>query len=102
MELCLLGVGGADSIHPDYLNERLTYAQLADWLAFYRIRPFGTKRDDIRQALDTFWNVSVQLEKHPEDHSPKKYMLHFDDDPPDSEATSILKKIRATMAGETP
>lgn len=102
MELCLLGVGGPDSIHPDYLNERLTFEQLADWLAFYRIRPFGTKRDDLRQALATFWSVSCQVTEAPEDHSPKKYMLHFDDEPPDSEATSILKKIRATMAGETP
>lgn len=99
LELCLLGVGGENSLHPDYLEDALTYEQLCDWLAFYRMRPFGTKRDDLRQALSDYWNISCHFTEHPDDHSPQKYMLRFDDEPPKSEATTILERIKATMAG---
>lgn len=100
-ELCLLGVGGKDSLHPEYLESRLTNEQLYEWMAFYRIRPFGTKRDDMRQGLSTFWNVACHVTETPSDHSPAKYTLKFDDEPPASEATTILQRIREKMAGGT-
>lgn len=62
------------------------------------MRPFGTKRDDLRQALSDYWNISCHVAEAPDDHNPQKYMLNFNDAPPESEATQILKRIRATMA----
>jgi hypothetical protein len=94
--MCLCGVGGA--AHPDELHERLTLTQILGWLAWYRIRPFGTKRDDLRAAVQTYWQVSTQITEYPDDHSPKKYMLKFDDDPPLNEAESIIQRIRERMS----
>lgn len=96
MELCLCGVGGA--VHFDELEDRLTRSQIIDWLAFYRIRPFGTKRDDMRAALQTYWQVSASIAEAPEDHSPKKYMLDFGDGPPLTEAQSIIQRIKEKMS----
>lgn len=98
LEMCLLGVGGSDSIHSDYLEERLTHDQLCDWLAFYKIRPFGSKRDDIRQANATYWTVSASVSEAPPDHCRKKYMLDFGDGPPLNEAEKIMQRIRERMS----
>ena len=35
--LCLCGHG----VHPDELRDRLNGKQLAEWLAFYKVEPFG-------------------------------------------------------------
>lgn len=100
-ELCLCGVGGDKSLSPDHLREELTQDQLIGWLAFYKIRPFGTKRDDLRAAMQTYWQVSCSVTEAPEDHSPEKYMLKFDDGPQQTEAQQILQRIKQRMAGGT-
>jgi hypothetical protein len=80
------------------LKSVLTRDDINGWLAFYRIRPFGTKRDDLRAAVQTYWQVSSQITEFPDDHSPKKYMLKFDDEPPLNEAESIMQRIRERMS----
>jgi len=77
----------------------LTRTQLNGWLAYYRLRPFGSKRDDLRQGVASFWQVSCMVEKPPEDHAPEKYMLKFDDAPPLNEAEVILQRIRERLSG---
>jgi hypothetical protein len=94
----LLGVGGESSAHPDFLESVLTLDQIIEWQAFYRIRPFGTKRDDMRAGLQSYWQVSTQITEAPDDHSPKKYTLNFNDAPPLNEAESIMQRIRERMS----
>jgi hypothetical protein len=76
----------------------LTLDQIIEWQAFYRLRPFGTKRDDQRIANLNYWLLSGLLSEFPDDHSPKKYMLKFDDAPPLNEAESIMQRIRERMS----
>lgn len=90
--MCLCGVGGA--AHPREIEERLTRVEILEWMAMYALRPFGTKRDDLRAAIQTFWAVSVGASEVPSDHSPQKYMLEFDDKPPGSEAQSLMNEIK--------
>jgi hypothetical protein len=80
------------------LKSVLTRDDINGWLAFYRIRPFGTKRDDLRAAVQTYWQVSSQITEFPDDHSPKKYMLKFDYAPPLNEAEAIMQRIRERMS----
>jgi hypothetical protein len=80
------------------LKSLLTRDDINGWLAFYRLRPFGTKRDDLRAAVQTYWQVSTQITEFPDDHSPKKYMLKFDDAPPLNEAEQIMQRIRERMS----
>jgi hypothetical protein len=95
----LCGVGGPYSLHPDFLESQLTRSQILEWQAFYRIRPFGSKRDDIRSGTQTYWLLSGLLTDPPADHSPKKYQLQFGDGPPLNEAETILQRIRNRLAG---
>jgi hypothetical protein len=97
-ELCLCGVGGNSSAHPDYLENRLTKTQIIEWAAFYRIRPFGSKRDDLRAAVATYWSVSAAISEAPADHTPQKYMLKFNDAAPLNEAEEIMQRIRERMS----
>jgi hypothetical protein len=62
------------------------------------MRPFGTKRDDLRAAVATYWQVSTQITEAPADHEPKKYMLKFDDAAPLNEAEQIMQRIRERMS----
>ena len=71
----------------------MTLDQWIEWLAFYRLRPFGSKRDDIRAANQTFWTVTG-FHQPPPDNSPRKYMPDFKDDPPLNEAAKRLKFIK--------
>jgi hypothetical protein len=53
MRLCLyLGVA-----HPDALLDVLTSRQLADWIAFSAIEPWGTPADDFRASMMTWGGV---------------------------------------------
>jgi len=36
---------------PQRLLEKLTAAELAEWMAYYEIEPWGEERADIRQAI---------------------------------------------------
>jgi hypothetical protein len=82
------------------LEELLTQSQILEWMAYYRIRPFGGRRDDLRAGLVSFWNVACHVTEPPEDHTPEKYTLSFNDGPPLTEAEEILKRIRSRMSGE--
>jgi len=42
--------------HPDYLAERLTPRQLADWADVYAADPWGEQRADMRMAR-TVWAI---------------------------------------------
>ena len=95
MEACLCGVGGA--AHPRELEERLTHAEIMDWLAMYSLRPFGTKRDDLRAALQTYWQVSTSVAEPSPDHTPERYMLQFDDQPEQTEAQSLMSNLRGML-----
>lgn len=97
--MCLCGVGGKYSLHPDFLESQLTRSQILEWQAFYRIRPFGSKRDDMREACSTYWILSGLLPNPDADHSPKKYQLQFHDGPPLNEAETILQRIRNRLSG---
>ena len=101
-ELCLCGVGGQYSLHPDFLRSQLTRSQIVSWLAFYRMRPFGAKRDDMRSSVQTYWLLSGLLTEPPADHSPKKYQLQFGDTTPMNEAEQILQRITNRMSGVEP
>jgi hypothetical protein len=91
--MCIAGVG--DAVHPDEIEARLTRRQILEWVAVYRIRPFGEKRADLRSAVQTFWLMQFG-EEVPDDHSPEKYMLKFDDTEP-TEAERLMEEIRESL-----
>jgi hypothetical protein len=63
--------------HPDFLLERLTSAQIAEWLAYYAIEPFGYRVDWLRTGVvaSTIANASRARRSRkfaPEDFMPKE------------------------------
>ena len=96
-QLCLQGVGGHLSAHPDYLEKVLNRRQIVEWLAEFNLRPFGDERADLRQAVSDYWTISAQLTEIPDDHSPEKYKLKFNDGPPPTEAQGIMQQIREIL-----
>ena len=46
--------------HPRHLGEALTSAEVADWLAYAALEPFGSPADDVRQGgiIAALYNVN--------------------------------------------
>lgn len=68
-----------------------------EWLAEYQLKPFGEERADLRQAVSDYWNIGAQLTEIPDDHTPEKFKLKFNDAPPLTEAQKILEQIRESI-----
>lgn len=61
--------------HPDYLLPRLTSRQLAEWIAYFNLCPFGQDVSDYQRAqigseLTNRWRGKGEKAKDPEDFLP--------------------------------
>jgi len=61
--------------HPDFLNRLLTVRQIREWIAFYRIEPFGESRADWRQAITSMILANVNRGKNTKAYKVKDFML---------------------------
>jgi len=72
-----LAVGEIDV---DALLARLTSRQLTEWMAFYRLEPFGERRADLRMAIlaALIANVNRDPKKHREPFTVDDFMPKFE------------------------
>ena len=92
-KLCL-AVGGDRCIHPDILGQYLNRRQVLEWMAFFKLFPFGDDRADFRAALQTFWLRSAWLEDAGE---PGDYMPNFENAGTKTPAQLIVADILASL-----
>lgn len=59
------------------LGERMSSAELTEWMAYYSIEPFGEERADLRQAMTTsaITNMHQAQTKKPHWTKPEDFML---------------------------
>ena len=64
----------------DALLDRLTSRQIAEWMAYYTIEPFGEQRADLRAAIvaSTVANANRDPAKRREPFSPTDFMPQFE------------------------
>ena len=91
--LCL-AIGGDKCIHPDVLERHLNRRQIAEWMAYASLFPFGDDRADYRSALQTFWLRAALIEEAGE---PKDYMPQFENSAPKTAAQLIVDEILESM-----
>lgn len=74
----------------------ITPQQLGEWLAYYRIDPWGEVRADLRHGIATavLANVHRDATKRPEGYKPADFMPDFD---PKPEQSSLAAKVRAGL-----
>ena len=84
------------------MQERISSRDFAEWMAFYRLEPFGDERDDLRMArLATVISNTIYSVWTGKDgpFTEADMMLQFDqiqdDDVPDPEL--VAKKVRDAM-----
>lgn len=69
--LCLqLGI-----LHPDYLLDRLTSRQIAEWMAYFKVKPFGQDHTDylVAQLTAVTFNANSRKKQKTSDFLPLKY-----------------------------
>lgn len=62
------------------LLKRVSSLELAEWMAFYRLEPFGEERDDLRTGIvaSTVAETARDTKRRRRPYRPKDFMPQFD------------------------
>jgi hypothetical protein len=87
----------------DGLLGELSSSQLAEWLAYFQLEPFGEERDDLRMGIvaSTIANVN-RSPKRKKPYEPRDFMPQFDEDEDDPEeaALRLMAQMKAALGGK--
>jgi len=85
---------------PDHLLACLTSSQLAGWMAYGALEPFGEYRSELRhgQQMALQANINRDSKQKPDPYAPGDFM-NFIDQPEPSEPPEELEEKLATIFG---
>ena len=63
--------------HPDILLEQITSRQLGEWIAYYRIDPWGEERADLRSGIVSSTMANINRKKGAKAFKPSDFMPEF-------------------------
>lgn len=79
----------------------MSSTQLAEWMAFYRLEPWGDERADMRAGIvaSTIANVNRDAKKRPKPYTPGDFMPQYDtqEEDPEEAAMRLMAQMRATL-----
>lgn len=78
---------------------RMTSTQIAEWMAFFNLHPFGEERDDLRMGIlaSCIHNMAGRVSKHSK--KPADFMPKFGQEQKRQTAKEMLNTLKA-MAGK--
>lgn len=91
-----LAVGRADV---DGLLAELSSPQIAEWMAYFAIEPFGERRADLRAAIIAATIANAQRAKDSRPFKPQDFMPDFEADYTDGETADLLARAQAALGG---
>ena len=85
----------------------MSYAEFAEWAAYYKIEPFGGLRDDLHAALVVAMiaNVNRDPKKRKKPYSPADFMPDWwrnKQDPEQAHAAAMMAKFAMLAGSELP
>lgn len=87
----------------DGLLGELSSSQLAEWLAFYQLEPWGEERADLRAGIvaSTIANAN-RSQKQKKPYTPEDFMPRFDGEEEDPEETAmrLMMQMKAALGGK--
>jgi hypothetical protein len=87
----------------DGLLGELSSRQLAEWLAFFRLEPWGEERADLRAGIvaSTVANVHRDGKKRRKPYSPEEFMPRFEveEEAPEETALRLMGQLRRALGG---
>ena len=83
----------------DGLLAQLSSRQLAEWMAYFRLEPFGERRADLRAGIiaSTVANAHRARESRP--YRPQDFMPDFEQGTDEDEAAALLARAQAALGG---
>lgn len=85
----------------DGLLDELSSSQLAEWIAFYQLEPWGEERADLRAGIvaSTIANVN-RSPKRKKPYAPEDFMPRFEDEEdPEETAARLMAQMKAALGG---
>lgn len=87
----MAGVGGA--AHPDELRKRLNSRQIAEWIAYASIEPFGAQHDEVLHGIRCLLFASANRAENSSEPSLYDFCPSIDE--PEMTPEEILRNVRA-------
>lgn len=75
--------------HPDKLAEELTSQEFSEWIAFYRIEPFGPQVDDLRAGVIAATMANTGRAKNSKAYQPADFFPSLRDEPDNSDRMTV-------------
>lgn len=73
--------------------------QLADWMAYYRLEPYGERAADLRHGIQTAAVINRWRNKHERTYEPQEFTLTPPAPPEQPDEQTLLDKIKAVFIG---
>lgn len=86
-------------LHPDYLLNSLTSRQLAEWMAYYAVDPFGDQRGDLQAGIIAATVSNRWRGKNEAPAKPVDFMPYIEK--PQQSAEEIQRTLRSILGAVT-
>ena len=88
----------------EQLGRELSSHELSEWMAYYRLEPFGEERADLRAGIIASTVVNCTPRKSPRQYRPADFMPQFDrpnveHDPEQKAERLMFKNLKRLIGG---
>jgi hypothetical protein len=78
----------------------ISSAQYSEWMAFYRLEPYGEERADLRAGIIASTIANANRGKNQKVFKPSDFIARFDPPDEEAEAALMIEKVRAALGGK--
>jgi hypothetical protein len=83
----------------DALLAELTSPQIAEWMAYFQLEPFGERRADLRAGIIASTVANAHRAKDSRPYKPQDFMPDFESGRTEDDAADLLAKAQAALGG---
>lgn len=83
----------------DGLLAEMTSTQIAEWMAYFRLEPFGERRADLRAGIIASTVANAHKAKDSRPYKPQDFMPDFEQGTDEDEAAALFAKAQAALGG---
>lgn len=78
----------------------MTSAQLSEWMAFYRLEPWGEERADLRAGIVASTIANSNRGKGQKPFKPQQFMPDFEPETEEQAAARLMARAMAALGGK--
>jgi hypothetical protein len=84
----------------DGMLAEMSSRDLAEWMAYSRIEPWGEERDDLRIGILASMIANMFREKGKKAYEPQDFILNFEPEDEEAKVQKMIESLRHTLGGK--